>query len=62
MTRVNLHRKKGISPATVAKMSKGSSIDANVLERICAAMQCNVGDMMIYMLDPASTPKGNEVV
>jgi DNA-binding Xre family transcriptional regulator len=62
MTRVNLHRKKGISPATVAKMSKGLSMGANVLERICAAMQCNVGDMMICMLDPASTSKGNEVV
>ena len=39
----------GLSPATLAKISKGEAIGANVLERICETMQCNVGDVMDYV-------------
>jgi len=55
MTRADLRKKTGISPATVAKMSKGETIGANVLERICAAMQCDVGDVMTYVHEGHST-------
>ena len=41
--------KTGLSPATLAKISKGEAIGANVLERICETMQCNVGDVMDYV-------------
>ena len=36
MTRADLRKKTGISPAIFAKMSKGETIGANVLECICA--------------------------
>ena len=49
MTRADLRDKTGLSPATLAKMSKGEAIGANVLERICESMQCNVGDVMDYV-------------
>ena len=49
MTRADLRDKTGLSPATLAKMSKGEAIGANVLERICETMQCNVGDVMDYV-------------
>jgi DNA-binding Xre family transcriptional regulator len=62
MTRADLRKKTGISPATVAKMSKGEAIGANVLERICATMQCDVGDVMTYVPDLANTSKGKKVV
>lgn len=62
MTRADLRKKTGISPATVAKMSKGETIGANVLERICAAMQCDVGDVMAYVPDSAKESKGKKVV
>lgn len=55
MTRADLRKKTGISPATIAKMSKGETIGANVLERICAAMQCDVGDVMAYVPEGHST-------
>ena len=45
MTRADLRDKTGLSPATLAKMSKGEAIGANILERICETMQCNVGDV-----------------
>ena len=51
MTRADLRDKTGLSPATLAKMSKGEAIGANVLERICETMQCNVGDVMDYVPD-----------
>ena len=62
MTRADLRKKTGISPATVAKMSKGEAIGANVLERICAAMQCDVGDVMTYVSDSTKMSKGKKVV
>ena len=62
VTRADLRKKTGISPATVAKMSKGEAIGANVLERICATMQCDVGDVMTYVPDLANTSKGKKVV
>ncbi len=49
MTRAGLRDKTGISLATLAKMSKGEAIGANVLKRICETMQCNVGDVMDYV-------------
>ena len=56
MTRADLRDKTGLSPATLAKMTKGEAIGANVLERICETMQCDVGDIMSYVPDePADT-------
>jgi len=43
-------------------MSKGEAIGANVLERICATMQCDVGDVMTYVPAPADMSKGKKVV
>ena len=58
MTRADLRKKMGISPAT----AKGETIGANVLERICAAMQCDVGDVMTYVSDSTKMSKGKKVV
>ena len=49
MTRANLREAIGVSPTTLAKMSKGEAIGANVLARICETMNCNVGDVMDYV-------------
>ena len=45
-----------LSPTTVAKLSKNKSIDGTTLERICAALQCQPGDVIEYV--PES--KGNK--
>lgn len=59
MTRADLRDKTGLSPATLAKMSRGEAIGANVLERICETMQCNVGDVMDYVPDAGNMQRGN---
>ena len=60
MTRADLREKTGLSPATLAKMSKGEAIGANVLERICETMQCNVGDVMDYVPETHRTQGDND--
>ena len=36
----------GVSPATITKMGKGGHVTTEVLVRICAALECNVEDIM----------------
>lgn len=58
MTRASLREATGIAPATISKMSRGESVGANVLERICASMQCNIGDIVDYVPDVDRAPSG----
>lgn len=58
MTRADLRAAIGVSPTTLAKMSKGEAIGANVLARICETLNCNVGDVMDYVPEPPTSPKG----
>ena len=58
MTRASLREATGIAPATISKMSRGESVCANVLERICASMQCNIGDIVDYVPDVNRVPSG----
>ena len=60
MTRTDLREATGIAPATVSKMSRGESVGAGVLERICASMQCDIGDIVSYVPEPPTSPKGHK--
>ena len=60
MTRADLRGATGIAPATIAKMSRGESVGASVLERICASMQCDIGDIVSYVPEPPASPKGHK--
>ena len=42
-----LAQKAGISPATICKMKKdNSTINANILAKICIALDCKLDDIM----------------
>ena len=58
MTRADLRKVTGISPATIAKMSKGEPVGAGIFERICEALHCNIGDIADYVSEPPTSPKG----
>ena len=58
MTRADLRGATGIAPATIAKMSRGESVGASVLERICASMQCDIGDIVSYVPELPTSPQG----
>ncbi len=49
MTRTDLRNVTGISTATLAKMTRGECIESSIIERICANMKCDVGDIMAYV-------------
>ena len=36
----------GISKSTIAKMNKGESVSMEVIDRICAALHCNLSDVV----------------
>ncbi len=57
MTRADLRKATGISTATLARLSKGENVRTSVLLRICAAMGCNVGDIMDVVLDDDEVAK-----
>ena len=46
MTRGYLHRVSGVALSTFTKMSNGECVATNVIERICTALNCDVGDIM----------------
>lgn len=41
----------GISTASVTKMGKGGTVNTVVLEKICTALSCDVGDIMEIISD-----------
>lgn len=46
MNKSDLRKATGISSSTVAKLTRGETVGANVLIRICSALDCNIGDIM----------------
>ena len=44
----DLTSKLGISSATIAKMGKGENVSIEVLQKICAYLKCDVGDILSF--------------
>ena len=42
----DLQQLAGISSSSVAKLSKGATVNTTVLEKICAALNCSIQDIM----------------
>lgn len=52
MTRSDLREVVGLSPTTLAKMSRGEPVSTIVLEKICIALHCDIGDIVSFAPDP----------
>lgn len=46
MKKKDLCAKAGISPASVTKMGRNGFVTTEVLEKICMALDCQIGDVM----------------
>jgi DNA-binding Xre family transcriptional regulator len=46
MKKGELARQAGISGTTLAKMSRGENVTADVLIKICRVLECDIGDIM----------------
>ena len=48
LKRTDLRDIAGISTTTVAKLGKDEYVSMECLDRICAALKCDVGDIMSF--------------
>ena len=51
MKKKELCEKAGISPATITKMGKSGHVTTEVLVKICAALNCAIGDIMEIVVE-----------
>lgn len=59
MTQSQLEAKTGIRQATISAIARGAAkhIPVSVLDRICDALQCQPGELMVYIPDKAGEPQ-----
>lgn len=48
-------RKNGMHAAVVDKLVKDGTIDTTTIEKLCRLLECQPGDIMEYVKDPALT-------
>lgn len=46
MSKTDLRNVTGISQATIAKLVNGDNVNTDILERICVALKCEIGDIV----------------
>lgn len=51
MNKKELREKCGMSPNTMAKMSKNENISMDVMQRICEELKCDIGDIVEFIHD-----------
>lgn len=49
MNKVELRKLTGLSPNTIARLSKGESVKMDIIGRICEKLECNIGDIVDYI-------------
>ncbi len=50
----------GISSASVTKMGRGGTVNTVVIEKICTALNCDVGDIMEIVNDTKNTKENSK--
>ena len=58
MKRSDLRRAAQISTCSLAKLGKDENVNMEVLKKICAALQCDIGDIM-ELIPENNSPEGN---
>ena len=46
MKKMDLQQLAGISAASVTKLGKNENVNTEIIEKICTALRCDVGDIM----------------
>lgn len=54
MTKTELCQKSGISPSSMAKLTKGECVTTKVLLKICSVLHCDIGDIVEVANDTGS--------
>ena len=53
ISKAELRRQAGLSPATLTKLRRNQSVSMEVLMKIAEVMDCNIGDMMDFVKSSA---------
>lgn len=57
MSKAELRRRAGLSPATFTKLRRNQPVSMEVLLKIAEVMDCNIGDMMDFIKIPGTDAK-----
>lgn len=49
MSKAELRKASGVSPNTMTKLRRDEPVMLNVLDKICATLNCNYGDIMDFI-------------
>jgi len=64
MNKTDLHNATGVCASTIAKMAKGADVTVSTLSRICAVLECNIGDIVdleVPLLSDRAKKKSSKV-
>lgn len=51
MKKKDLQKQAGISAASITKLGKNENVNTEIIEKICLALNCDVGDIMEIVKD-----------
>ena len=51
MKKKDLQKQAGISAASITKLGKNENVNTEIIEKICLALNCDVGDIMAIVKD-----------
>ena len=60
MNKTELMRAIGLSPPTLAKLSKNETVDGKIIARICEYLNCQPGDIMEYLKEEPKPKKSKK--
>ncbi|MGN0854303.1 MAG: helix-turn-helix domain-containing protein [Kiritimatiellia bacterium] len=60
MSKTDLRIAAGMSPGTLARLSKCEPVETTTLEKICRVLQCNIGDIVDYVPDEETKDEPKE--
>ena len=52
-------RQNGISPSVTDKLGRGGGLDHRTINKLCALLHCQPGDIMAYVPDPSPAAPGD---
>lgn len=57
MTKTELTHLAGISTNAMAKLGRDEDVRVNILEKICAALDCTLDDIVEFIHEPSSSER-----
>lgn len=61
LKRTDLKKLAGISSASLAKLGKDENVSMDILQKICAALECNIGDIMDLVPEDKKGKKNTQI-